>query len=498
MAVGWLLVKEARLLSALRLQGDIDIFKLNIRNHRLLLAADKERGFGIYCYILHSDISYNARERIASFSISCVKENRLAVAPPSFRKVIGSFSVCVFQGVAADIFNADIFNRSSVPNPKTDSAGAVSYNAIETELVETEHGNFSRLILADAVACGEIGAPSLPITKKLIAVPFGTTPSVKIASFSTADYKLSDYGIERVYPQQPSYSKDTKVEEVVFQYNKSAYKTRSFANAPEVKVEMLGTMRGVQIASLQVEPISYNPSNNTIRVFNDINFEVDFEGADIELTEDILVASYSPYYDVVYKQMFNSRTLADVFYEHPDLYETPVRMTVVANEMFEEALQPWLAWKTQKGFYIDVKYVESTTSSSIIKSYVKEQYNTVKPSFLVIVGFNNVLDEIFNPRMIIKENENKIIIFTNCYDYMERQIIVPIEINTKSELNKVRIEANVILSLHGRKNIDNFIKNLLDKGSIIIYKKTQNFSDSRKVPYPEGISSVSAYNNNIK
>ena len=267
----------------------------------------------------------------------------------------------------------------------------ISYNAIETELVETEFGNFSRLILTDAVACGEIGAPSLPITKKLIAVPFGATPSVKIASYSTADYKLSDYGIERVYPQQPSYSKDTKVEEVVFQYNKAAYKTRSFANAPEVKVEMLGTMRGVQIASLQVEPISYNPSNNTIRVFNDINFEVDFEGADIELTEENLVGSYSPYYDVVYKQMFNSRTLADVFYDHPDLYETPVRMTVVANEMFEEALLPWLAWKTQKGFYIDVKYVESTTSSSIIKSYVKEQYNTVKPSFLVIVGDKNLV-----------------------------------------------------------------------------------------------------------
>ncbi|MBQ5688355.1 MAG: hypothetical protein IIV21_00180, partial [Bacteroidales bacterium] len=59
----------------------------------------------------------------------------------------------------------------------------VSYNAIETELVETEHGNFSRLILTDAVACGEIGAPSLPITKKLIAVPFGATPSVKIAAY---------------------------------------------------------------------------------------------------------------------------------------------------------------------------------------------------------------------------------------------------------------------------------------------------------------------------
>ena len=261
-----------------------------------------------------------------------------------------------------------------------------SYNTIETELVETEFGSFSRLILSDAVASGEIGAPSLPVTKKLITVPFGAIPSVKIVSYTTSDYKLSDYGIERVYPQQPSYSKDTKVEDVVFQYNKDAYKTRSFANTPEVSVELLGTMRGVQIASLQVNPVSYNPANNTLRVYNDINVEVDFENADVELTEEMIIDTYSPYFDVVYKQLFNSKTVADVFDEHPDLYKTPVYMTVVANSMFEEALQPWLEWKMQKGFYIDVKYVESTTSSSVIKSYIKEQYDAVKPSFLVIVG----------------------------------------------------------------------------------------------------------------
>ncbi len=279
-----------------------------------------------------------------------------------------------------------------------------SYNAIELELVETELGNFSKLILSDAVSSGEIGAPSLPITKKLVAVPFGATPSVKVVSYTTSDYNLDDYGVESVYPQQPSYSKDTKMENVVFQYNKKAYKTRTLTNAPEVKVEVLGTMRGVQIASLQVEPVSYNPVNNTLRVYNDINVEVDFEGADLDLTEKMLIETYSPYFSTIYQQMFNSRTVADVFDEHPDLYRTPVYMTVVANSMFEEALQPWLEWKTQKGFNIDVKYVESTTSSSVIKSYVKEQYDAVRPSFLVIVGDKNLV----TPSLINGQKTNKV------------------------------------------------------------------------------------------
>ena len=261
-----------------------------------------------------------------------------------------------------------------------------SYNVIETELVETEFGNFSRLVVSDAVASGEVGAPSLPVTKKMIAVPFGAMPSVKVVGYTTSDYKLDDYGVEKVYPKQPSYSKDIKIKDVEFKYNKDAYKAKSFANAPEVEVKLLGSMRGVQIASLQVEPIDYNPANNTLRVYNDISVEVEFDNVDVDIAEKMMLDTYSPYFDVVYSQLYNSKTLAGVFDEYSDLYKTPVYMTVVANSMFKEALQPWLEWKTQKGFYIDVKYVESNTSSSVIKSYIKERYDEVKPSFLVIVG----------------------------------------------------------------------------------------------------------------
>ncbi|MBE6337875.1 MAG: T9SS type A sorting domain-containing protein [Lentimicrobiaceae bacterium] len=262
-----------------------------------------------------------------------------------------------------------------------------SYNAIDMENVETEFGAFSRLVMSDAVPSGEIGAPSLPVTRKLIAVPFGAKPVVNVVAYTTSDYKLNDYGVERVYPQQPSYSKDTKTEDVVFQYDKKAYRTRAHSNSPEVSMEILGTMRGVQIAALQVEPVSYNPANNTLRVYNDIQLDVDFENAEVETTEKVLLESYSPYFDVVYKQLYNSRAVTDIFDEHPDLYKAPVYMTVVANSMFEEALQPWLEWKTQKGFFINVKYVESNTLASEIQSHVKEQYNSEnKPTFLVIVG----------------------------------------------------------------------------------------------------------------
>lgn len=261
-----------------------------------------------------------------------------------------------------------------------------SYAYIESELVETEYGSFSKVTLPETMSQGEIGSPALPVTNKLVAVPYGATPKVKVISYSVEEYNLREYGIERIFPQQPSYGKDTKVEDFVFQYNENAYKTRSYVNAPNVEFDVIGAMRGMQIGSLHVEPLSYNPVNNTIRVYNDIKLEVAFEDADIELTKETLLDSYSPYFNVIYKQMFNSNTIQDVFSEHPDLYEAPVYMLVVANSDFEETIKPWLEWKMQKGFHIDVEYVDSTTPSTEIISYVKQKYGEVKPSFLVIFG----------------------------------------------------------------------------------------------------------------
>ena len=262
-----------------------------------------------------------------------------------------------------------------------------SFDKIESVKKTTEVGDFSAISIAKTVNGGEVGAPSLPIARELVAVPFGATPVVKVVNYTTTDYKLSDFGMDRVYPKQPSYSKNTRVEDMVFQYNESAYQTRSFENAPKVAFEVLGTMRGVQLGAMQIEPVSYNPANNTLRVFNDIQVEVVFENADVALTEQKLVETYSPYFEVVYKQLFNTRAIDDIYDDHPDLYVAPVKMLVIADRMFEESLQPWLQWKTEKGFYLDVKYTDEIgTTANDIKACIQEQYATNKPSFLVVVG----------------------------------------------------------------------------------------------------------------
>lgn len=262
-----------------------------------------------------------------------------------------------------------------------------SYNSVESERVATEAGEFSVVSLDGTVTGGNYGAPALPISRKLVAVPFGATPVIKVIDYTTVDYNLDDYGISKIYPHQPSQSKATKAEDVVFYYDEMAYQTRSMTEQPKTSFELLGTMRGVRLGALQIEPTTYDPTNNTLRVFNDIEIEITFENADRNLTEQTLLKTYSPYFEVIYNQLFNARTINDFYDEHPDLLKSPVKMLVIADRMFEDVMQPWIEWKTLKGFFLDVKFTDEIgTSSEDIKAYITQQYELEAPSFVILFG----------------------------------------------------------------------------------------------------------------
>lgn len=267
-----------------------------------------------------------------------------------------------------------------------------NYGSIESIEVPTERGTFSEIAIEGTYASGEIGTPELPASHQLLAVPFGATPSVNVINFTTTDYRLSDYGIKTLLPHQPSVRKDQNLDEVEFVYNAAAYQTRSLATMPEATIEVQGTMRGIRIGSLVINPVSYNPASNTLRVFNNIEVEINFDGADHAETERMLLSTYSPYFDIVYKQMFNYRQIMDVYSDHPDLMAYPVHMIVITPENYISALQPWINWKIQKGFDVNVvTTAQAGGNYNAIQSYVQNLYNTgvsqdATPTFLVLVG----------------------------------------------------------------------------------------------------------------
>ena len=260
-----------------------------------------------------------------------------------------------------------------------------SFSTIDAQDMMTERGLFSCITLPNTVTGGNEGDPQIPVLNEIIAVPFGATPRIEITSYTTTDYRLEDYGIHTLVPRQPDVFKN---EDRHFVYNEAAYQSsRGLQPKPVARVSVNGTMRGVRVGQLSIEPVSYDPVNNTLRVFNNIEVTVSFDGADARATENKLVSTYSPYFDVLYKQLFNRTAVDDLYNNHPDLWQAPVKMLVIANRMFESCIQDWVAWKTMKGIYVDVNYTDEIgTSADAIKTFIQNKYAQDAPTFLVIMG----------------------------------------------------------------------------------------------------------------
>ena len=268
-----------------------------------------------------------------------------------------------------------------------------SYNEIESVTITgTERGTFSALTIEGAYPAGNIGTPQLPVFKKMIAVPVDAIPKITVKNYTTATYELGAYNIHTLYPVQPAVSK--KDTEIPFVYDEKAYGLSEYADYPIAEVEILGQMRGIIIGMMVVRPVYYNPAEHSIMVYNDIEVEVTFENGNYQKTEELYVNTFSPYFKDLYNIVFNKGTSRDLFDDHPDLYKTPVHMLVVADPMFATTLQPWIEWKTQKGFYMDVHYTNESevgTTATSIKTFCHNKYNQgagngTAPTFIVFVG----------------------------------------------------------------------------------------------------------------
>jgi len=268
-----------------------------------------------------------------------------------------------------------------------------SFDQIESVAITgTESGMFSALTITGAYPAGEIGMPQLPVFKRMIAVPVGATPKIVVKKFTATEYNLEEYGFHTLFPRQPDVSKDKDPSDVPFVYDEKAYQIDEYNNFSMVEVNILGTMRGIIIGMIDIYPVQYNPLAHSIMVYNDIEVEVIFENGDEKKTEELYVNTFSPYFKNLYNVVFNSGVTRDVYDDRPDLYSNPVHMLVIADRMFEATLQPWIEWKTKKGFYMDVNYTDEIgTAVADIKTFCHNKYNEgatngTAPTFIIFVG----------------------------------------------------------------------------------------------------------------
>lgn len=262
-------------------------------------------------------------------------------------------------------------------------------NAFE---VQTKEGGFAEISIPGYGSSTDEGNPALPVLKHLIEVPYGAGFDISYSNIETETLKLSAFGISNpILPAQPPVPKNIEnPDELQFIFNKTTYSQNEFYGTDLVTVTDEGFLRGLRLARLEISPIKYNPVTGEILVVTGFTCEINFKGGNLSLTEFEKNRVFSPFFEANFKQLINHSTP-----ENRELItDEPVTYIIVSDPMFQTTLQPFIQWKTRKGFNVVEAYtnnpsVGNTTTS--IKAYLKNFYQNppagyLPQSFVLLVG----------------------------------------------------------------------------------------------------------------
>ncbi len=267
-------------------------------------------------------------------------------------------------------------------------------SAIAAFDVNTDLGIFSQISVKGYNHTNEEGAPKLPVLKKLIELPHGARADISITNQENKTIKLSEYDVDHlVFPAQPPVSKSDDPETLPFIFDEELYQTNNWYGQELVKVIDLGMMRGVRIARLEISPVMYNPVTGELRITTNFDCTIKFKGGQPGATEQEQSRVFSPWFEGTFNNLINHKNPTQ--FNGDELIDAaPATYIIVSDPMFELALQPFVEWKTKKGFnvveaYTDDPAVGSSTTS--IKNYLSSFYNNPPQgfnpqSFVLIVG----------------------------------------------------------------------------------------------------------------
>lgn len=268
-----------------------------------------------------------------------------------------------------------------------DGSLVISYSIPEVVIksVVNDKGRFYRLAIPGHVSSEETGKPEVPVYSRLINIPSGSEPGIRITGVKSARIRPSGKRIHGIlYPAQESGSKNPQRGERPFSIDKNAYKQRGILNSDTVSIVPLGSSRNISLANLYIRPVRYNPHSNSIEIIRSMKIEIFFmeSSEKTKSSEPGLLFSESLSTDII-----NSNLIRDYS-------DKPVGMLILTDTTFREHLDPLLSWKMQKGFRTKVLFRGAELAGSTyteLRDTIKSIYDSATeenpaPDYLLIVG----------------------------------------------------------------------------------------------------------------
>jgi hypothetical protein len=265
-----------------------------------------------------------------------------------------------------------------------------SISELNIESIISENGNFFRISIPGHIPTSSPGKPELPVLSYLISVPEGADYKVIISGVRSSEIDPSGKKIEGIlFPAQEGETKSSELKKPEFAIDKKLYRTKGFIASDTVRIEPLGIVRNNKLANLYISPVRYNPHSNQIEVITSMKIEIIFSNPENSAVKS--VSGISSLFDESVGKSILNYNAADVI---PGYSTRPVKMVIITDTAFRKLLKPFLKWKTQKGYKLEVLYKGATMAGDTYTKLKDTLTNIYKsssdinppPDYLLIIG----------------------------------------------------------------------------------------------------------------
>lgn len=237
---------------------------------------------------------------------------------------------------------------------------------------------------------GEPGMPAIPTWHTLVAVPRGAEVHV-LASKPEIQGEFQ----ANIYPFQPQTSdaEEFKYSDQSFEKNSEFYQTDVFYPTEPCSTVLVGNYRGLNIAQLTCSSGQYNPKQKTYRSFENIEFEVLFEGGDGSFITSRFVSPFEQTNEKNIASVLNKEIVKDYVLpvDISDFEFFGEELLILTHPDFRTAADKLAEWKKEKGIITNVFEVGTDTSYDTgeeIDDLIEYRYenNVIRPSYILLLG----------------------------------------------------------------------------------------------------------------
>lgn len=235
-----------------------------------------------------------------------------------------------------------------------------------------------------------LGAPDLPVVRRLVEIPHGAAVRAEVIESSFLILSLGEMGLAgRMVPVQEPLVKIPGASRT-FRLDQARYETPGFAPVRPVEITGTSMIRSRRLAQIELRPVSYDPVLGKVRVITHMEIRLLFDGGDPAATARAIARTACRSFDaVVGPRVLNYNGYATQGVRAGRLSASE-GLLVITPDSFVDELAGLTGWKSRKGFKVEVAPTSVTgTSLSEIKSYIQAAYEswTEPPlSYVLLAG----------------------------------------------------------------------------------------------------------------